>query len=133
MKINKVIAAKVVSLKEWDAVCTELSTPEVGSNGSRLVQGSSRKLASHKRRQLEERFLVKWDGFSFLHCSWETERDLVKYCEGAKGRLTTFRRKATNGLLYSEEERLGGVYFDPSWLTVDRILDVQGKEGDMLL
>ena len=98
MKINTIVAAKAASQKEWGVVCAEL-------NGSRF-QGSS---VVRKRRQMEERFLVKWNGLSFLHCTWETERDLVRHCEGAKGRLSTFRRKAKDGLLYTDDERLGGV------------------------
>ena len=67
----------------------------------------------------EERFLVKWEGLSFLHCSWETEKDLIELCEGAKTRMSTFFRKAENGLLYDVDERLDGVSiicFKPQYL-----------------
>lgn len=57
----------------------------------------------------EERFLVKWNDLSHLHCSWETEKDLVEFCDGAKGRLSTFFRKSVGGLLYDADERLDGV------------------------
>ncbi len=46
-----------------------------------------------------------------MHCLWDTERDMVEFCKGAKGRLSTFFRKAEGGLLYKRDERLYGVSF----------------------
>jgi hypothetical protein len=173
MKINKIIAAKSMTLKEWREVCSKMNTSEV-TNGSRWLQDdlligdeganddgvevftmedgsgeeekkrgededggdkkstsggnnlemsdaqdstkppaskkkSKKKKAAADPNKYEERFLVKWADLSFLHCSWETEKDLVEFCEGAKMRISTFFRKSEGGLLYEADERLDGV------------------------
>ena len=105
-KINKIIACKSMTLKEWKDVCSKMNTNEI-TIGSRWIQ--EKELDGADLEKCEQRFLVKWDGLSFLHCSWETKTDLVELCEGAKGRLSTFFRKAEGGLLYDVDERLDGV------------------------
>ena len=107
MKMNKVIACKSMTLKEWKEVCSKMNTSEV-TNGSRWIQEETDESVDEETKY-EERFLIKWNELSFLHCSWETEKDLVQFCEGAKGRLSTFFRKQTDGMLYEPDERLDGV------------------------
>jgi len=107
MKMNKVIACKSMTLKEWKVVCSKMNTSEV-TNGSRWIQEETDESVDEETKY-EERFLIKWNELSFLHCSWETEKDLVQFCEGAKGRLSTFFRKQTDGMLYEPDERLDGV------------------------
>ena len=107
MKMNKAIACKSMTLKEWKVVCTKMNTSEI-TNGSRWLQEEPEEDVDETSKY-EERFLVKWNDLSFLHCSWETEKDLVEFCDGAKGRLSTFFRKAEGGLLYEADERLDGV------------------------
>ena len=107
IKMNKVIACKSMKLREWKAVCAKMNTSEI-TNGSRWIQEVD---DSVDLETYEERFLVKWNDLSFLHCSWETQRDLLEFCEGAKGRLSTFFRKARDCLLYDADERLDGVSF----------------------
>jgi hypothetical protein len=106
VKIKKIIACKSMTLGEWKEVCKKMNTTEV-TNGSRWIQEEN----DADPEKYEERFLIKWDNLSYLHCSWETERDMVQFCEGAKGRLSTFFRKAEGGLLYGQDERLDGVSF----------------------
>jgi hypothetical protein len=110
MKINKIIACKSMTLSEWRGVCARMNTTEI-TNGSRWIQEDAAPSSSADASfdKYEERFLVKWNDLSHLHCSWETERDLVEFCEEAKGRLSTFFRKAEGGLLYMADERLDGV------------------------
>jgi hypothetical protein len=109
MKINKIIACKSMTLSEWTKVCAKMQTTEI-TNGSAWIQEDAAPTAVVADKY-EERFLVKWNDLSYLHCSWETEKDLVEFCEGAKGRLSTFFRKAKGGLLYEADERLDGVSF----------------------
>ena len=120
MKINKIIAAKSLTLREWKQVCEKMNTTEI-TNGSRWIQEED---PLQDPEKYEERFLIKWDGLSYLHCSWETEKDLVEFIDGAKNRLSTFFRKSENGLLFDADERLDGDYFDPSWTQIERILEV---------
>jgi hypothetical protein len=109
MKINKIIACKSMTLSEWTKLCAKMQTSEI-TNGSVWIQEDAANTAVVIDKY-EERFLVKWNDLSYLHCSWETEKDLVEFCEGAKGRLSTFFRKAEGGLLYEADERLDGVSF----------------------
>ncbi|EJK61181.1 hypothetical protein THAOC_18377, partial [Thalassiosira oceanica] len=125
MKINKVIACKSLRIREWKDTCKNMNTTEI-TNGSRWIQDDDDDGVDLDK--FEERFLVKWDQLSFLHVSWETQRDLEEFCDGAKVRLKTFFRKAEGGLLYEQDERLDGDYFDPSWVTVDRILEISEDE-----
>lgn len=104
MKFNKIIAAQSLTLKEWEKKCEKMNTTEI-TNGSRWIQEKT----DRDPNKYEERFLVKWEGLSYLHCSWETEKDLIEFCEGAKTRMSTFFRKARNGLLFDADERLDGV------------------------
>lgn len=105
MKINKIIACKSLRLREWKEICKNMNTTEI-TNGSRWIQDDDDGVDLDK---FEERFLVKWDQLSFLHVSWETQRDLEEFCDGAKLRLRFFFRKAEGGLLYEQDERLDGV------------------------
>lgn len=104
MKFNKIIAAQSMTLGEWEKKCSKMNTTEI-TNGSRWIQEKT----DRDPDKYEERFLVKWEGLSFLHCSWETEKDLIEFCEQAKTKMSTFFRKAENGLLYDADERLDGV------------------------
>ena len=104
MKFNKIIAAQSLTLAEWEKKCSTMNTTEI-TNGSRWIQEKTDRDPS----KYEERFLVKWEGLSFLHCSWETEKDLIEFCEQTKTKMSTFFRKAENGLLYDSDERLDGV------------------------
>ena len=83
-----------------------MNTSEI-TNGSRWIQEEDTSVDPETK--YEERYLVKWDNLSFLHCSWETEKDLVEFCEGAKARISTFFRKQVDGCLYEPDERLDGV------------------------
>lgn len=146
LKFSKIIASKSLTLAEWKEVSAKTNTTEI-TDGSRWIQ--DRDTSEENPDKYEERFLVKWNDLSHLHCSWETERDLLEFCEGAKGRMSTFFKKSSFGLLYDADERLDGVsvavvvdenlarnsscshrvisfekdYFDPSWVTVERILE----------
>jgi hypothetical protein len=105
MKFSKIIASKSLTLREWQGVTYNINTTEI-TNGSRWIQEA---IPNENLDRFEERFLVKWNDLSHLHCSWETEKDLVEFCDGAKGRLSTFFRKSVGGLLYDADERLDGV------------------------
>ena len=109
-KIQRVIASKIESRKTWRNMLHGKNTSYI-ENGSRLLQDAEEDL------KLEERFFVKWAGLSFLHSSWESKEDLIDQVEGAKQYLT-------NGFICDADERMDGEYFDPSFVQVDRILEV---------
>lgn len=126
LKIQRIIASRSEPRKVWKEICSKMHTSEI-QYGSRWFQESDQ---DEKDENLyEERFLVKWSDMSYMHCSWETQQDLVEQVEGAKSYLSTFFKKAENGLLFTADERCDGDYFDPAFVQVDRILDVDPPDG----
>jgi len=122
IKIERIIASGEQSILCWSKMMSSINTSEVES-GSRWLQDVSRKGRSI------ERFLVKWIGLSYLHCSWETEVDLLEnvVSSHAKQSIATFRRSCCKGkkgftYYYTEDERHDGEYFDPGLVTIDRVL-----------
>ena len=139
MKIQRIIASRTETISKWKEICRTMNTSEV-HYGSRWYQ--EQQLSSKKNKDqdssnenkdddtaFEERFLVKWADLSFLHVSWETEQDLIDQVDG-QSYLRTFFRKSTHGLLYSADERCDGAYFDPAYLDIERILEVQLPDND---
>lgn len=122
-KIQRIIASRTEPRNVWMKICAGMNSSEI-EYGSRWVQ----KPADDNDDTFEERFLVKWADLSYMHVSWETERDLVEQVDGAKTYLSTFFRKSEHGLLFSADERCDGDYFDPAWAQIDRILEVHFPE-----
>ena len=127
LKIQRIVASKSERRRDWKKICAKINTSEIES-GSRWYEDAASK-EDVDDDTFEERFLVKWDDLSYLHCSWETQEDLVEQLENAKNYLSTFFRKGVNGFLFSADERCDGDYFDPSYTQVERILEVELPES----
>ena len=119
LKIQRIVASRSEPRKVWKEICQNMHTTEI-EYGSRWYQQDDQE----DGETFEERFLVKWSDLSYMHCSWETQHDLIEQVEGAKTYLTTFFKKSDNGLLFTADERCDGDYFDPGFVQVDRILEV---------
>jgi hypothetical protein len=128
LKIQRIIACKSLTRKDWKRICDKMNTSEVDF-GSRWFQEGGKDVNVLGDNTFEERFLVKWSELSYLHCSWETESDLIDQVDNAKQYLSTFFRKSENGLLFSADERCDGDFFDPGYVQVDRILEVHLPES----
>ncbi len=136
LKIQRIIATRSHSRRKWREICKGKDTSEV-EDGSRWYQrGKEEQLNDMddeaKKRlddRFEDRFLVKWSDLSFLHCSWETREDLIDQVENAKNYLSTFFRKSVDGYLYDADDRLDGEFFDPAYVQIDRILEVNLPES----
>lgn len=78
-----------------------------------------------------EKFLIKWAHASFLHVSWETERDLITMVGAAvKSQIKKFRLREHEGTeLFDDLSK--GEAFPPSYLIIDRILDVDDPDINM--
>jgi hypothetical protein len=122
-KIQRIVASRSEPRKVWKEIGKNMHTSEV-EYGSRWFQESD-----EDDETFEERFLVKWAELSYMHCSWETQQDLIEQVDSAKTYLTTFFKKSENGLLFTADERCDGDYFDPAFVQVDRILEVHLPEG----
>lgn len=119
LRIQRIIAAASTERKEWKKFCSKINTTEIVS-GSRWYQND---VADGDSK--EERFLIKWEDLSYLHCSWETQADLVQKLGNAKKYLSTFLRKRTTELHFCARDPDDRDYFDPSFTQVERILEVE--------
>ncbi|XP_072989353.1 CHD3-type chromatin-remodeling factor PICKLE isoform X2 [Typha latifolia] len=75
-----------------------------------------------------KQYLVKWKGFSYLHCTWIPEDEFVKASKAhprLKTRLNNFHRQM-DSLDKSDDD---WVAIRPEWTTVDRII-ASRKTGD---
>ena len=127
MKIQRIIAVRSETRRKWREICASMQTSEV-TDGSRWFQPDEEDNNEEKDSVVEERFLVKWNQLSYLHVSWETHGDLMDQVENAKNYMSTFFRKQEGGLLFGQDERKDGDYFDPGLIQIDRVLEVAPPE-----
>ena len=130
LKIQRILAVRSETRKKWREICARMQTSEV-TDGSRWYQPAENENETSNKEEkerndsvLEERFLVKWNELSYLHVSWETHGDLMDQVENAKNYFSTFFRKQEGGLLFGQDERKDGDYFDPGLVEIDRLLEV---------
>lgn len=125
LRIHRILASRTETKAKWREIGSRMNTSEV-SCGSVWNQPPEDNLELEKGDgdKIEERFLVKWADFSYLHVSWETQADLLDQVDKAQTYLSTFFRKADNGILLSQDDRKDGDYFDPGYVQIDRILEV---------
>jgi hypothetical protein len=121
LKIQRIMASRTETMKRWRELCRGINTSEI-DYGSRWFQEKEER--DDDDQVYEERFLIKWSDLSYLHASWETQDDMIDQIEGVKTYLSTFFRKSQNGLLFSPDERCDGDYFDPAFIEIDRILEI---------
>lgn len=130
IKIQRIIASRTETRRRWREVCSGTNTSEI-ENGSRWFQDwAATEGTAADDNVFEERFLVKWSDLSYLHCSWESQDDLVAQVDNAKNYLTTFFRKSVNGLLFDADERGDGEFFDPSYVQIERVLEIAEEDDD---
>lgn len=118
LRVQRIIGSRSLRCREWKGICAPMNTVEVDA-GSVWHQEDAK-----DDEMFEERFLVKWSDRSYLHCSWETAKDLKDQIDSAKTYLNTFFRKSEDGLLFTPEQRGDGEYFNPAFTNIDRILEV---------
>lgn len=126
IKIQRILASRSETRAKWKEICGSKNTSEI-TDGSRWFQEEN--ALADANDVSEERFLTKWSDLSYLHTSWETQHDLIDQVDGAKQYLSTFFRKSVNGILFSQDERNDGDYFDPAYCQIERILEVPDHEG----
>lgn len=128
LRMHRVLASRTETRAKWREIGTRMNSSEVtcGSVWNQPERDKSEDSPSNGDDDdvVEERFLIKWAGFGYLHVSWETQADLLEQIPNAKPYLSTFFRKAQNGILLSQDDRKDGDYFDPGYTQIDRILEV---------
>ena len=119
LKMERIIACRTETIKKWREIGSKMNTTEV-TDGSRWFQEAT----ELQDDDTEERYLIKWRDLSMLHCSWETKRDLLAELENPKPYFSTFQRKNIDGLIFDEDERGDGEFFDPKFVEIERILHI---------
>ena len=114
--IEKVISHDTRSMAEWEKICGTMNTSEI-QNGRRglNIQNENQDIF----RTFERRFLIKWSDLSYLHVSWETEEDLKFGAKYAAQKIKKYLGKDNS----METELYGERRFDPSYVSIHRILD----------
>jgi Chromo (CHRromatin Organisation MOdifier) domain len=121
LRIHRILASRTETRIRWREIGATMNSSEV-TCGS--VWNQPERQDASDDDMVEERFLIKWAGFSHVHVSWETQADLLEQIPNAKQYLSTFFRKSQNGILLSQDDRKDGDYFDPGYTQIDRILEV---------
>lgn len=81
--LPRILAVRELTAAEWREVCQNMNTKEI-TKGSLWVQSDEDWESDSP--ELIEKFLCQWSNLSYLHCSWETEKDLVQ-CVGSQAKV----------------------------------------------
>jgi len=135
IRIHRILASRSETRAKWREIGATMNSSEVtcGSVWTQPERENNKNPNDDEDGDnvvVEERFLVKWADYSYLHVSWETQADLLDQTSQAKTYLTTFFRKAQNGILLSQDDRKDGDYFDPGYTQIERILEVFYENED---
>lgn len=120
-RIQYILGRQSMTASAWRKICDSMDTQEV-THGSVWKQPHEE---YYDESNIEvEKFLIKWVHASFLHVSWETEKDLLDIVgSSVKSQLKKFRKREELRLDLFEDLRWGE-YFPPSFVEVERILEV---------
>lgn len=75
-----------------------------------------------------EEYLVKYRNFSYLHCEWRTEEELLKGDKRVGNKIRRFQQKQAQQ--FNIFENIEEDPFNPDFVEVDRILDVSEHTDD---
>lgn len=121
-RIQYILDCRSLSAMEWKDILIKMDTREV-TRGSVLQQPDEE--FYDPSPELVEKFLIKWQHASFLHLSWETEKDLLDICgKTVSNSIKKFRYRILTKTDLFEDLRMGES-FPPQYLHVDRILDIE--------
>ena len=120
-QVQHVLGSRSMTAAEWRDVCEKMNTREV-TRGSVWKQPDEEYFDESKLPV--PKYLIKWIHASFLHVSWETEKDLVDIVgQSAKQALRRYHeRVASRKDLFEDMGK--GEYYLPSFVTVERLLDI---------
>lgn len=114
-----------MTAREWVPITDKMWTREI-TKGSVLQQPDDEYYDPSEIPV--EKFLIKWVHASYLHVSWETEKDLIDLVgNGVKHSIKKYlQREAERRDLF--EDLAQGEYFPSSYIQIERILDVDDRD-----
>ena len=83
--IDLVLGVEKHSMAEWKEKCKHMTTTHI-TNGSIFRQKKRTFREGELELQTEERYLIKWKNYSYLHASWETIEDIHTMCDGTSAK-----------------------------------------------
>ncbi|XP_018479052.1 CHD3-type chromatin-remodeling factor PICKLE [Raphanus sativus] len=97
----------------------------------RILDSQMRPMPSNRpvpKQDFVNHYLVKWKGFSYLHCYWVPEHEFEKAYKSISGLETMVNQ------FHSTMESLGNNAYDfvaipPEWVNVDRIVSCREEDG----
>jgi len=128
-RIQYILGSQTLSPEDWRKILQPMQTREV-------TRGSVWQMTDDEFHATDstpvERLLIKWTHASYLHVSWETERDLLDMVGStAKTAISRFRQRELIGhMVFDDLAR--GEYFLPEYIQVDRVLDIEDETIDVL-
>lgn len=119
---DKAAATDAMSIEEGN----NKALPNDDTDKGTEVTGEEKPKKEKKKKEPQivevEEFYVKYKSFSYLHCEWKTEEELLKGDKRVSQKIKRFKQKMnqnSNIFEFLEEEP-----FNPDYIEVDRILDV---------
>ncbi|GMH56564.1 hypothetical protein TrST_g9049 [Triparma strigata] len=134
--VEKILANRHETQASWNKIMKDMNTDHI-SNGSMFLPDPNE--PKPEKNAYSEKFLVKWQGYSYMHLSWETQKDLMAECGGGpqgslgiKSRISTYLKKSegNGGKLLSHQIRGDGEYIPPDYTQIDRILDIDSENDN---
>ena len=127
-RIQYILGRKSATPAEWRAICDSMETNEI-SRGSVLKQPDSEYFDTSDN--LIEKYLIKWSHASFLHLSWETERDLLELV--GSNVKSQFKKLQKRELKRQDlfEDLSAGEYFSPAFIQVERVVGIDDDATDI--
>lgn len=120
-RIHSILTSQTKTTTEWNAILKEMNTDEIFFGSV----WKERRPDPEDPEQPVERLMVKWKGLSYMHLTWELEEDLLEQLGPlAKVAINRFRTRVQTGEELFYEELRDNEYFPPSYLEVERVLDV---------
>jgi hypothetical protein len=128
-RIQYILAKSSMPQKNWRKITDDVHTREL-TNFS-VWQQPDEEYFDESDKPVEK-FLIKWLHASYLHVSWETEKDLVDMVGTAvKNQIKKFRIREMEGTELFEDLSKGE-FFPQPFLRIERILDVDDPDVSML-
>ncbi len=127
-RIQYILGRKSATPAEWRTICDSMETNEI-SRGSVLKQPDSEYFDTSDN--LIEKYLIKWSHASFLHLSWETEKDLIELV--GSNVKSQFKKLQKRELKRQDlfEDLSAGEYFSPAFIQVERIVGIDDDSIDI--
>jgi superfamily II DNA or RNA helicase len=116
--VDLVLGIEERTLRDWDRKLKDKMTTHL-TRGS-IFRQDPRIYRDGEDEEKEERYLIKWKGYSYLHASWETLSDIHAMCSAASAAkvdrfLENINSDSSPNILFPSAERIIAVDKRDKW------------------